>query len=77
MNPHEISIVASANTFSRSRFHFSFAQYHDPDNINFGVLCVLNDDLGARNAREIVGEDVTIGALATSHVLVIEMSRPG
>ena len=28
----------------RSSFHFSFAQYFNPDNINFGVLRVLNDD---------------------------------
>lgn len=25
-------------------FHFSFANYYNPDNINFGVLRVLNDD---------------------------------
>ncbi len=29
-----------ANTY----FHFSFANYHDPRNENFGVLRVLNDD---------------------------------
>lgn len=28
-----------------SRFHFSFAEYKNKDNINFGVLRVLNDDL--------------------------------
>lgn len=28
-----------------SRFHFSFAQYRNPNNINFGVLRVLNDDI--------------------------------
>ena len=28
-----------------SIFHFSFAEYYNPDNINFGVLRVLNDDL--------------------------------
>lgn len=31
----------------RSRFHFSFAEYRDPDNISFGALRVLNDDLVA------------------------------
>ncbi len=29
----------------KSRFHFSFAEYRNPDNLNFGVLRVLNDDL--------------------------------
>ncbi|WP_421715771.1 pirin family protein [Arcobacter arenosus] len=28
-----------------SRFHFSFAQYYNPQNINFGCLRVLNDDI--------------------------------
>lgn len=28
-----------------SHFHFSFADYCNPDNINFGILRVLNDDL--------------------------------
>eukprot|EP00128_Syssomonas_multiformis_P010897 Colp12_sorted_trinity150504_noHs@5058 len=28
-----------------SRFHFSFAEYYNPSNTNFGVLRVLNDDL--------------------------------
>lgn len=36
----ETSDMHPANTF----FHFSFANYYDPDNINFGVLRVLNDD---------------------------------
>jgi redox-sensitive bicupin YhaK (pirin superfamily) len=29
----------------KSRFHFSFAEYHNPRNTNFGVLRVMNDDL--------------------------------
>jgi redox-sensitive bicupin YhaK (pirin superfamily) len=28
-----------------SRFHFSFAEYRNPNNVNFGVLRVLNDDI--------------------------------
>lgn len=28
-----------------SLFHFSFAQYYNPDNMNFGALRVINDDL--------------------------------
>ena len=28
-----------------SRFHFSFAEYYNPDNIRFGILRVVNDDL--------------------------------
>lgn len=28
-----------------SHFHFSFANYHNPDNMNFGILRVLNDDI--------------------------------
>ncbi len=32
-------------TWLESRFHFSFAEYRNPDNINFGVLRVLNDDI--------------------------------
>ena len=28
-----------------SHFHFSFAEYYNPENINFGVLRVWNDDI--------------------------------
>ena len=36
----EASDMHPANTY----FHFSFANYHDPKNIKFGVLRVVNDD---------------------------------
>lgn len=29
---------------SNTYFHFSFASYYDPNNVNFGLLRVLNDD---------------------------------
>ena len=29
----------------QSRFHFSFAEYRNPENVHFGVLRVLNDDI--------------------------------
>ena len=29
----------------KSRFHFSFAEYHNPHNSDYGVLRVMNDDL--------------------------------
>ena len=29
----------------KSRFHMSFAEYHNPANTNFGVMRVMNDDL--------------------------------
>lgn len=29
----------------KSKFHFSFAEYYNPNNINFGALRVINDDL--------------------------------
>ncbi|MBE0495000.1 MAG: pirin family protein [Campylobacterales bacterium] len=39
------SLFTSHQGWLTSRFHFSFAQYHNPKNIRFGVLRVLNDDI--------------------------------
>lgn len=36
---------SSESSWLKSLFHFSFANYHNPNNINFGVLRVVNDDL--------------------------------
>ena len=36
---------SSESPWLKSLFHFSFANYHNPNNINFGVLRVVNDDL--------------------------------
>lgn len=38
--------IGSSNLgWLRSKFHFSFSEYYNPDNIQFGVLRVINDDL--------------------------------
>ena len=37
--------VSDSMDWLTSRFHFSFAEYHDPNNIDFGVLRVMNDDI--------------------------------
>lgn len=39
------SMGKSNQGWLRSIFHFSFADYYNPQNINFGVLRVINDDL--------------------------------
>ena len=42
--PYE-TLYESQQGWLQSRFHFSFAQYHNPENIHFGVLRVMNDDV--------------------------------
>ncbi|KAJ7541707.1 hypothetical protein O6H91_10G072200 [Diphasiastrum complanatum] len=37
--------VSTPTSWLESRFHFSFAEYYSPKNMDFGVLRVLNDDL--------------------------------
>lgn len=39
------SLYIADHGWLKSRFHFSFAEYRNPDNINFGALRVMNDDL--------------------------------
>lgn len=41
------TLGAADRGWLRSRFHFSFAEYRNPENVHFGVLRVLNDDLVA------------------------------
>lgn len=42
----ENSKMGSSNLgWLKSKFHFSFAEYYNPSNINFGALRVINDDL--------------------------------
>jgi redox-sensitive bicupin YhaK (pirin superfamily) len=36
---------ASAHHPAETYFHFSFANYHNPERLNFGALRVLNDDI--------------------------------
>lgn len=43
-DPKKNKAWSNAN-WLKSRFHFSFAEYHDARNGQFGVLRVLNDDL--------------------------------
>ena len=43
-NELDSSTWTNAN-WLKSRFHFSFAEYNNPKNSNFGVLRVMNDDL--------------------------------
>lgn len=39
------SLYLADHGWLQSRFHFSFAEYHNPNNINFGPMRVMNDDL--------------------------------
>lgn len=39
------SLYLAKHDWLTSHFHFSFAEYHNPDNMHFGSLRVLNDDL--------------------------------
>ena len=49
--PNPVNVIPSADRHFRdhgwlqARWHFSFGDYHDPDNLNFGPLRVFNDDV--------------------------------
>ena len=38
------SLYAAEHGWLKSRFHFSFAEYRNPENIHYGPLRVMNDD---------------------------------
>lgn len=38
-------LYAADHGWLQSRFHFSFAEYHDRENMHYGVLRVMNDDI--------------------------------
>lgn len=42
--PYE-TLHVSKHHWLESRFHFSFAEYYNPQNLHFGVLRVMNDDV--------------------------------
>jgi len=44
VNENEDPFWTNSN-WLKSRFHFSFAEYNNPRNRNFGILRVMNDDL--------------------------------
>ena len=39
------SLYSAEHGWLQSHFHFSFAEYYDKDNMHFGVLRVMNDDI--------------------------------
>ena len=39
------SLYFAEHGWLQSRFHFSFAEYRNPDNVHFGPLRVMNDDV--------------------------------
>lgn len=39
------TLYAADHSWLHSRFHFSFAEYHDRTNMHYGVLRVMNDDI--------------------------------
>jgi len=39
------TLYTAEHGWLKSRFHFSFADYYDSNNINYGVLRVMNDDI--------------------------------
>lgn len=68
------SLMHPADTF----FHFSFANYYNPDNINFEGTVDIEGlaTLGERDALEIVGPAELIFSLADeqAHFIIIEMT---